>query len=1182
MKRLLCIFACLLVINAFASERQYAIRHYSIDDGLSQNTVMSILKDKQGYMWFGTWDGLNRFDGYNFTVYKATEDGRPAQVNNRVDFLYEDEEERIWWRTYDGCFYVLDKQSEHITHQSFDSVPAKMKAAISQQKDSVRMDSKGRVWMVDDEEGISLYKNNTWKRMTPTLDNRYKGQLRRNFIFLEDKGGRVWVNPTGGGFGYYDERVDNIVFPFAPRLTNMIHTAYIADDGLLWISTYDGGVDCIDLNTYPFLLHDMSVGRNNGEVRAMAQLKNGQQMMFTKDERRIYAIAETSRGLLYGTKGDGILDMHFRPQKNIYPLNCDDVYDIIEDEEGTLYVATYGGGVNMFVQGTNEPIMIGEEYKVRDIVIANNILWGATTTGLLKYDRATATTEFINTYDVRCLCVLDSILWIGTFGGGLQRLNIYDQNLVLTPVTTNTDIVLSITSDGENIWFSSERSITRLNANSGEYRYFDVLYGERNSFFTEAAAIRTQGNKLLFGYSSGYCEIDPAKQLRTEGATPIYITGCWINGERIVSNDIRLPSDIGSFSVAYAALTYMGQDKILYAYKMEGVDKDWHYVRNQRMVIYSNLASGHYTFRVRSSNRVGEWDDEEAVLHIEVARPMWLSWWAILCYVLAVLLFVYVIFKAISIYEQLHRNLEVEKQVTDIKLRFFTNISHELRTPLTLITAPVENILQTEKLSTSVRSQLEIVRGNGQRMLRLINQLLDFRKIQNKKMRLKIQRTVLSELVQNIATNFTKEAYDKRISLNIENETTDSIVWVDRERVDTIVYNLLSNAFKFTPAGKSITIGLREKSEFILLSVKDEGIGIPLDKRSVLFERFSSHNELQNASDKQGTGIGLNLVKELVDLHHAYIEVESELGKGSTFTVMFKKGKEHFGNEVDIIIDDGTNMLGTSMQDLQDLDQMLQNEKRRDRKILIVEDNEDMRKFLTSILSVDYDTLSASDGKQALEIMKSDMPDLIISDLMMPNMDGIELTEKVKSAVETNHIPVILLTAKSAVESRIEALGHGADDYITKPFEPEYLRARVKNIIKQREMLETSFRKRLMNLELNKSEQAMPEDTFLAKLLSIMEKQMDNNALTVEDLVDEVGMGRTVFFNKIKGMTGLSPVEFIREMRIKRAAQLLETTSYNISEITYMVGMNDSRYFSKCFKNTYGVTPTEYKKKMTK
>ena len=395
--------------------------------------------------------------------------------------------------------------------------------------------------------------------------------------------------------------------------------------------------------------------------------------------------------------------------------------------------------------------------------------------------------------------------------------------------------------------------------------------------------------------------------------------------------------------------------------------------------------------------------------------------------------------------------------------------------------------------------------------------------------------------------------------------------------MDTILWNLLSNAFKFTPAGKHIGVVIDSKPGFVTLAVEDEGIGIAPEKRSILFERFSSNNELSGSTT--GTGIGMNLTKELVDLHHGHIEVESELGKGTTFTVMLHTGREHFGAEVDFVTEEPVTMTRTAEKNEDKLDSLPQEKTDNRRTILIVDDSEEMRQFMTSIFGREYAIETAGDGEEAEQVIKTKHIDLVITDLMMPKVDGLELTQHIKSDPDTNYIPVILLTAKTAIESRLQALQYGADDYMTKPFEPEYLRARVKNILKLRTQLERNYRERLLRLEANPTtDETISGDAFLAKLLDIMDKQMDNNTLTVDELVEEMNMGRTVFFNKLKSMTGMSPVEFIREIRVKRAAQLLEDRKHNITEVTYMVGMNDSRYFSKCFKNTYGMTPSEYRK----
>ena len=1181
MKRFLwavCLLACMANVSA---KEHYVIQHYSIKDGMSQNTVMAIMQDKQGFMWFGTWDGLNRFDGYVFETFKAMNNGVEAHVNNRVDLIYEDEAEQIWWTTYDGHYYRLDATRTITTEQPYDSLPEGMLAKMSEADKNTKVDSRGIIWQTDDTYGILRYRFGQWKRFTPPLDSRYAGRLRQHFFLLEDSQGRTWVNPTGGGWSYYDYDKDELVYPI-DGLTNMIHTAYVDRDGLMWVATYDGGVDCINMEPTPYQLHDLRHSdHDNGEVRAFARTKKGEVLTLIKSETNVYCALETRHGMLYGTKGNGLIKGEgLKIKGERIPTSHPDIYDIEEGRDGTLYVATYGGGVNIIRwngAGWDAPEVVGQGMKVRDIEIVDETLWCGTTTGVMRVNLSTLESTVIPCYDIRAIHYSLDKLWLGSFGGGLMTLNPKDSNVEITRVETYHDIILSMVGDGTSLWFSSESDIAQLNLVTGELYYYDALDGEENTYFTEAEALRTLEGRILFGYSNGYCSFDPSRIRRTNSIPPLRITRVAVQDQTLSGDTITIPNG-SNITIEYAAMDYVGADKILYFYRMDGIDHGWQYAKDIRRVTYNNLRHGKYVFHVRSTNREGGEVDNEKTMVIEVETPIWLSWWAIMLYVLAIILFIGLTIYAIATYNNLRQRVKVEQQVTDIKLRFFTNISHELRTPLTLIVAPIDNILQNERISQSVRSQLEIVQSNGQRMLRMVNQLLEFRKVQNQKMKLKLQQTMLSSLVEETSANFKKEAYEKHIQFEIENRAEDSTVWVDRQRMDTILWNLLSNAFKFTPAGKAIRVIIDSKPGFVTLAVQDEGIGIAPEKRSVLFERFSSNNELNNTGIT-GTGIGMNLTKELVDLHHGYIDVESEVGKGTTITILLHTGKEHFGDDVEFLADEEMVTPPTVAPTFEDKMEQLEGDAQdSSRTILVVDDSVDMRNFLTNILSHDYHVLSASDGAEAEEIIRTKAVDLVVTDLMMPNVDGLELTQFIKRNKDYDFIPVILLTAKTAIESRLQAMEDGADDYVTKPFEPEYLRARIHNILVQRNQLEQSYRERLMRLEPQKTDEPIPSDSFLAKLLDVMERQMDNNTLTVDEMVDEMGMGRTVFFNKLKSLTGLSPVEFIREMRIKRAAQLLEEQRYNITEVTYMVGMNDSRYFAKCFKNTYGVTPSEYRR----
>ena len=904
--------------------------------------------------------------------------------------------------------------------------------------------------------------------------------------------------------------------------------------------------------------------------------------------------------------------------------------------------------------------------KVRNLLFTDDTtLFAATTTGVLRINTRTLETHQTPYFDIRALHQTpDGHLWIGTFGGGLIEVlnplrdslfaadNIHIYNLTNGLVS---DIVLSIAS---NLWIAYESGLSHLSkplttplhgSSEASFQHFSAIENEKGAVFGEAKGLVTYGGQILFGYSYGACKFSPSEIFHLEDVPPIQFTNFLLFNRPVTPSSngplsdaicyapkIHLKHSQSVFSIEYATLAFPSEsDVIQYAYMMDGIDADWNYVGTIRRATYTHLGHGNYTFRVRSTNAEGVWVDNERTLSIHVDAPFWLTGWAFLLYAFILVVFGFALYEIVLIVTKLREEVAIEQKVTDIKLRFFTNISHELRTPLTLITGPVENILKSEKLSPSVRSQLQIVQSNSARMLRMINQILDFRKIQNQKMRLKIQQTSIRQLVADTCANFNKEAYDKHITFTINDKiVNDKIVndlWLDRDKTDTILYNLLSNAFKYTDEGGTITVTIGQREDYCTVTVADTGVGIPKDKRSLLFERFASQNEIHGNQTKTGTGIGLNLVKDLVDLHHGFIEVESEPGKGSAFTVLFPLGKDHFAEDpVDFIIDDSALQAELSSppetggvprrgEGVDNLSTPISSTP----TILIVDDNDDMCAFLSSILSPTYHVVTAHNGVEALSLLSpssmtftltpsaSDAsspsplaegrgeasspplnrggregfgeasPSLIVSDLMMPNMDGLELTNILKNDPATSHIPIILLTAKSAIESRLQALKYGADDYITKPFSPEYLLARIDNILRQREQLRATYRARLLSLQPQPKGESNPDETFLAHLLDYMEHNMDNSALTVDDVVSEMALGRTVFFNKLKGLTGLSPVEFIREIRIKRAAQLLRSGQYNVTEITYMVGMNDSRYFAKCFKAAYGMTPTDYRKSLS-
>ena len=727
----------------------------------------------------------------------------------------------------------------------------------------------------------------------------------------------------------------------------------------------------------------------------------------------------------------------------------------------------------------------------------------------------------------------------------------------------------------------------------------------------------------MYGTSEGIFLFKPDSLRKSTYVPPLVFSKLLISNEDVTPGEnsvlqrslddtrrLKLSHKENIFTIQFAALDYTDPSEIQYAYILEGFEKSWNYVGKQRMATYTNLPKGDYVFKVRSTNAEGVWTENTRLLDIEVLPSFWETPFAYFLYVLFVLLIivtaVYILF---TIYRLKHE-VSVEQQMTNMKLRFFTDISHELRTPLTLISGPVEYVLSNKRLPADVREQLQVVERNTNRMLHLINQILDFRKIQNKKMKMQVQRVDVVAFTRKVMENFDSVAEEHRIDFLFETEKPGLYLWIDADKYEKIIFNLLSNAFKYTPNGKMIKVFIHEDKDTVSIGVQDQGIGIAENKKKSIFVRFE--NMVDRNLFNPSTGIGLSLVKELVEMHKALISVDSKLGEGSCFKIDFQKGKEHYDDSVEFMQDDATVCLEVQRQQTEETvspqseteREAQENEDMATSKglMLLVEDNAELRIFLRSIFSPEYRIVEAADGMEGCDKALKLLPDIIISDVMMPEKDGIAMTRELRADMTTSHIPIVLLTAKSSIESKLEGLEYGADDYITKPFSATYLKARVKNLLVQRQKLQVLYRQDLMsagmaipvsdeqtekrltdNPETDKSPVMSPNDRkFMDRLVEFMEKNMDNGELIVDDFVHELAVSRSVFFKKLKTLTGLAPIEFIKEMRINRAVQLIETGEYSMTQISYMVGINDPRYFSKCFKQKMGMTPTEYRDKVLK
>ena len=596
-----------------------------------------------------------------------------------------------------------------------------------------------------------------------------------------------------------------------------------------------------------------------------------------------------------------------------------------------------------------------------------------------------------------------------------------------------------------------------------------------------------------------------------------------------------------------------------------------------------NIPAGDYLLQVKSTNADGVWVDNVTSLSIHIAPVFGETVWAILLYtIIAVGIMLVVVYIVIRI-TNLQRRVDFEQQISNLKLRFFTDISHELRTPLTLITSPIDEVISNEKLSDVGMENMQVAKRNADRMLRLINQILDFRKIQNDKMKVLVEQVDVIPLILKIYGNFVPMAHTHRIDFRLICPLDTFVMYTDVDKLEKILFNLLSNAFKYTPDEKSIFLSVTCEKQILCLQVKDEGRGINAQKLNRLFTRFDT---LDEADPNMSTGIGLSLVKELLNLLHGTVRVDSKLGEGSSFFVRLPGSRDTFDADAnaEFILADGENSGSETVVP----DNLIEEEEDKETRILIIEDNEELRHFICGVLAREYVVFEAGNGRQGLEMTLSELPDIVISDIMMPEMDGIEYLKQVKGNSDICHIPIILLSAKSSLNDQIQGLEYGADEYITKPFSSAYLKARVDSLLKQRQMLYDYYTSKMREeKDASLMEQLAPstpqvthfDDDFIRNILQSVEENIQNSEFRIDDLAEAMSMSRTVFYRKVKSLMGVSPVDFVKTMRIKRAVQLLEQDELTVSEVGYMSGFTTPQYFSRVFKEAMGCTPKEYKLK---
>ena len=798
-------------------------------------------------------------------------------------------------------------------------------------------------------------------------------------------------------------------------------------------------------------------------------------------------------------------------------------------------------------------------------------------------------------------------IWVGTFANGFYKFlpssNTFIHFTTEDGLSGNTVFGIIEVSE-EEIWLSTNNGLSKFNPKLKTFTNYNYSNGLENSEYNFNAYFKTQSGDLLFGGINGFTRFNPKSIQPNQFIPPVAFTDLRKNNQVIKVGDettlldkslneteeITFKYNEANFSLGFAALDYYSPENNHYAFMLEGIDRDWNYTIGKTEATYTIQRHGEYIFKLKGGNSDGVMNPVERKLKIIVQAPPWQTWWAYLIYAC--------FFGAIAFgllrFIRLRHTLQLEQiakqqqeELHEVKLRFFTNITHEFRTPLTLILGPLNDLINAKEKPDNEHKQLSLIQRNAQRLLNLVNQVLTFRKLATDHEPLDMVKGNLVEFLQEIFLPFKDTANRRNIDFKFYSESSEIEACFDQDKLEKVFFNLLSNAFKFTPDNGKIEMTIDQDDQQVIIKVKDTGVGIDPDNQEQIFKRFYEKSDGERSFIK-GSGIGLAISKQMVELHNGKISVESNSksknSKGVTFIVKIPKENKNYINgtaksyapNIGAIVHYQPLASGNgAINDLVDNKELSKSTNGESELLLIVEDNPEVRNYIKELFNHDYRIETAKNGEEGLALTKKVLPNLIISDVMMPKMDGCSFCSQVKNNLEISHIPIVLLTARSAALYKIEGLKTGADDYITKPFNPQELKLRVKNILKARAEVKNKFA-RVLNFDPKEITITSADELFLEKALQIVEKHIEDYEFNVNQFAFEIAVSRPLLFKKLKALTGQTPNNFIKTIRLKRAGQLLKAKKLNISEVAHKVGFKDPKYFRKCFKEQFNRLPSDF------
>jgi signal transduction histidine kinase/ligand-binding sensor domain-containing protein/DNA-binding response OmpR family regulator len=1200
----------------FRNERDYDLRHYELEptakDVALDNFIYRIRPASQepNTLWLGTKAGLKKIQFSDSDLaflkivasYKA---GSSSLSHNIVSDFWEESNGNLWVATYHGL-NVLEKNTGQ-----FRRFFAQAGEPFTLNNDYVRclyQDRTGILWIGTDK---GLSKLNLRRKPFQSVRFDKTGEATNSIVSNVCNGGSpgvLWV-ATSGGLNRLDcnpapsRPVHFSLSP--PRLAdfaNFITTVRRDSEGWLWFATQGAGV---------MRMRERDIPASGGRLTQLEQFSQNSPRFI--NDNYVMNLYESSAGMMWFGLWDGGLGalnlktntLHHFQQIGELSLTAFPNVAFAEKKEGgqtKFFIGTRGNGLlKCSFDPADNSLHLERQYHFQ-----------AGQNGCLSNDKINA-------------LYTDSKgrLWVCTSKG----LNLLDDGSNTFRVFTTADglpnnVVQSIVEDGEGmLWVSTQKGIAslRLEANGKtHFRAFDALDGLQDNYFSNSCADRLPSGMLAFGGANGLSLFMPA-DIKLDDVPPLtQVTdfqlfnrsvpiGEMENGRTILEKSISTMPEIvlnyrdNVLSFEFASLHFAEPKKNRFSYKLEGFNADWVETdASNRSAHYTNLPYREYTFWVKSANPDGIWSEPVSV-KVCVQPPFWLSWWAYCIYALLFVALLYAGWRIAHLQAEYRASLALERhkhekseELNRLKLQFFTNISHELRTPLTLIISPLEQLLREKTADRPLTAALSRIYQNAGRLLTMINQLLDFRKSEAGLMKLQAEQTNLVFFLREIVLSFKPLAEEHRIKLVFLPENEEITAWIDRDQMEKVLFNLLSNALKFTPDGGTIQVVLKENkaAETVEIRVTDSGTGIAPEQLDKIFDPFHQGAHQPRPGLFGGTGIGLSLVKSILEQHGGNVRAENRLGEGASFVCNFPLGNGHFKPEQIVsetleqtaekqfVRPSASTSLGEKAPQnipAESAPPAHPSEPGLTRRphLLIVDDNPDIRAYLRENLSADYEISEAADGQEALESALSVSPDLVLSDVAMPRMDGIELCRRLKTDLQTSHIPVVLLTARTALMYKIDGLETGADDYVTKPFNMQLLSLRIKNLIQTREALREKFGR---TFDFSPSAVAVSslDERFLQNLLETVERHIDESEFSIDDLAHALAMSRIQLYRKLKALTGETPNNVIRTIRLKRAAQLLATRQFNVSEVAYKVGFTDLKYFRERFREQFGVNPGEY------